>query len=168
LGLRPSDHDGQLIWQGKVDGEPRSFIEKPASAAVDRGDAATGSGHNPLPAASVRPPGSKSAIIHFPAGKLPPARFFWSVTLYRLPDRFLYANEIDRYSVGDRTQGVRFGPDGSLTIYLSHASLPADRKANWLPAPEGEYVIVAGIYGPKPDAIDGSWKLPPLQSLSPQ
>jgi hypothetical protein len=90
------------------------------------------------------------------------------VTLYTLPERFLYANEIDRYSIGDRTQGVRFGPDGSLTIYLSHASPPADRKANWLPAPEGEYVIVARIYGPKPDAIDGSWKLPPLQSLSPQ
>ena len=33
-------------------------------------------------------------------GRLPPAKFFWSATLYTLPDRFLYANPINRYSIG--------------------------------------------------------------------
>ena len=28
------------------------------------------------------------------------------MTLYTLPDRFLYANAIDRYSIGDRTKGL--------------------------------------------------------------
>lgn len=107
--------------------------------------------------------GTKLAVIHFPAGKLPPARFFWSLTLYTLPDRFLYANEISRYSIGDRTKGLQFGGDGSLTLYVSHATPPEDRRPNWLPAPEGEYVIVARVYGPEPDAINGKWKLPTLQ-----
>jgi hypothetical protein len=108
--------------------------------------------------------GAKPAIIHFAAGKLPPAKFFWSLTLYTLPDRFLYANAIDRYSIGDRDKDVRYGPDGSLTIYISNAPPSGDKKANWLPAPKGRYVIVARVYGPSPAAISGKWKLPPLQS----
>ena len=108
--------------------------------------------------------GSRPSTIRFPAGKLPPARFFWSLTLYTLPDRFLYANEINRYSVGDRTKGLHYGPDGSLTFHISHAA-PHDPaiKANWLPAPQGRYVVVARVYGPKSEAIKGQWKLPPLE-----
>ena len=111
--------------------------------------------------------GSEPSTIHFPPGQLPPARFFWSLTLYTLPDRFLYANEINRYSVGDRTKGLHYGHDGSLTLYVSHAEPSGgEMKANWLPAPEGRYVVVARVYGPKPQAIKGEWKLPPLRATS--
>jgi hypothetical protein len=108
--------------------------------------------------------GSQPAIIHFAPGKLPPARFFWSMTLYTLPDRFLYANNMDRYSVGDRTKALRFGKDGSLTLYVSHTEPPEEKRSNWLPAPAGAYVVVARLYGPKPEAIDGRWTLPPLRN----
>jgi hypothetical protein len=107
--------------------------------------------------------GSKPAIIHFPASQLPPAKFFWSMTLYTLPDRFLYANSIDRYSIGDRTKGLSYAPDGALTLYVSHTPPPKGDAVNWLPAPDGRYVVVARVYGPKPPALDGTWKLPPLQ-----
>jgi hypothetical protein len=110
--------------------------------------------------------GSKPAIIHFAPGKLPPAKFFWSMTLYTLPDRFLYANEIERYSVGDRTKGLVMGKDGSLTLNVSHEPPAPEMRANWLPAPAGPYVVVARLYGPKQEAIDGRWKLPPLQDAS--
>jgi hypothetical protein len=110
--------------------------------------------------------GSKPATIHFAPGKLPPAKFFWSMTLYSLPDRFLYANEIERYSIGDRTKGLVMGKDGSLTINVSHAPPTAAMRANWLPAPAGPYVVVARLYGPKQEAIDGRWKLPPLQNAN--
>ena len=36
--------------------------------------------------------------ISFPAGGTPPARYFWSITMYSLPDRFLVANPLERYS----------------------------------------------------------------------
>ncbi len=106
--------------------------------------------------------GAKPAVIHFAAGKLPPAKFFWSLTLYTLPDRFLYANEINRYSLGDRSKDLHYGADGSLTLYVSHAPPAAGMRTNWLPAPEGRYAVVARVYGPSPAAMNGQWKLPPL------
>ncbi|WP_244544405.1 MULTISPECIES: DUF1254 domain-containing protein [unclassified Beijerinckia] len=107
--------------------------------------------------------GSKSLMLHFPAGQLPPARFFWSTTLYTLPDRLLFANDLKRYSIGDRTKGLVRDKDGSLTIYIGQTSPGAGKEANWLPAPQGPYTIVARIYGPNQAAMTGKWKLPPLE-----
>ncbi|MEV7568088.1 DUF1254 domain-containing protein [Streptomyces tanashiensis] len=102
-------------------------------------------------------------VVHFPAGQLPPARFFWSVTLYRLPERLLAANEIDRYAIGDRTPGLVYDDDGGLTLHVRR-DRPADPKqaANWLPAPDGPFRLVVRLYGPDPSVLDGSWRLPPL------
>ncbi|MQB07702.1 DUF1254 domain-containing protein [Agrobacterium tumefaciens] len=104
--------------------------------------------------------GSKQVELHFDADKLPPAKFFWSLTLYTLPDRLLYANPLQRYSIGDRTTGLKFGSDKSLTIYLGNASPGKDKESNWLPTPKGKYSLVARIYGPEKGAIDGTWNLP--------
>ena len=82
--------------------------------------------------------GSKPSTVHFGKANLPPAKFFWSMTMYTIPDRFLYANPINRYSIGDRTKGLQYGKDGSLTIYVSNASPGKDKESNWLPAPAGE------------------------------
>jgi hypothetical protein len=106
--------------------------------------------------------GAKPSTVHFAKNELPPARFFWSMTLYTLPDRLLYANPIDRYSIGDRTKGLKYGADGSLTVYLSHDPPMGEARANWLPVPAAKYSLVARIYGPSPDAMQGKWKLPPL------
>jgi hypothetical protein len=45
--------------------------------------------------------------------------------MYDLPDFYLVANPIDRYSIGDRTPGLRRDNDGSLTIVIQHEQ-PAD------------------------------------------
>ncbi len=107
--------------------------------------------------------GAKPAKIYFAPGKLPEARFFWSITLYTLPDRFLYDNAINRYSIGDRTKGLKTAADGSLTLHVSHGSPGPDLESNWLPAPAGKYSLVARIYGPSEAAKRGAWSLPPLQ-----
>lgn len=107
--------------------------------------------------------GTKPSKIHFAPGTLPEAKFFWSATLYTLPDRFLYDNAINRYSIGDRTKGLKMGADGSLTIYVSHESPGAENESNWLPAPLGPYSLVGRIYGPSEAAMRGEWHLPPLQ-----
>jgi hypothetical protein len=104
--------------------------------------------------------GSKPAMLHFAPGQLPPAKFFWSLTLYTLPDRLLYANPLKRYSIGDRSKGLVYGKDKSLTIYLSHSSPGKEKESNWLPAPEGKYSLVGRVYGPEKAAMDGTWKLP--------
>ncbi|MDM0115504.1 DUF1254 domain-containing protein [Variovorax sp. J22R133] len=109
--------------------------------------------------------GNKLSTVHFAKGQLPPAKFFWSMTLYTLPDRFLYANPIKRYSVGDRTRGLKRDADGGLTLYIGNASPGPDKESNWLPAPPGPYSAVARVYGPSKAAMDGTWKLPPLTPM---
>jgi hypothetical protein len=107
--------------------------------------------------------GSKPSAVHFTKASLPPAKFFWSMTMYTLPDRFLFANPLKRYSIGDRTKGLVYGKDGSLTIYVGNASPGADKESNWLPAPAARCSLVARVYGPSKAAMTGQWKLPPLQ-----
>ena len=43
----------------------------------------------------------------------PPVDAFWSLTMYDVPDFHLVANPIDRYSIGDRTPGLRTAEDGA-------------------------------------------------------
>ncbi|MDE1179005.1 DUF1254 domain-containing protein [Paraburkholderia sp.] len=107
--------------------------------------------------------GAQSYVIHFDKKDLPPAKFFWSMTMYDLPARHLVANPINRYSIGDRTRGLKYAADGSLDIYVQHASPGADKVSNWLPAPEGAYDVIARIYGPEPSVFDGSWHFPEPQ-----
>ncbi|MEU3482062.1 DUF1254 domain-containing protein [Streptomyces sp. NPDC033754] len=112
-----------------------------------------------------RPPNAAhhAYTVRFPPGRLPPARFFWSATMYRLPERLLVDNEIDRYSIGDRTPGLVHDDDGGLTLYVRR-DRPADPKqaANWLPAPDGPFTVAIRVYGPDPSVLDGGWRLPPL------
>ncbi|MGF6756000.1 DUF1254 domain-containing protein [Paraburkholderia sp. GAS42] len=104
--------------------------------------------------------GSQPYVLHFDKKDLPPAKFFWSMTMYDLPGRHLVPNPLNRYSIGDRTQGLKYNADGSLDIYVQHTSPGADREANWLPAPQGAYDVIMRIYGPGQAVFDGTWKFP--------
>jgi hypothetical protein len=111
--------------------------------------------------------GNKLVVLHFPKGQLPPAKFFWSFTLYTLPDRWLYANAQNRYSIGDRTKGLAHNPDGSLDIYIGNKSPGKTKEANWLPAPTAKYSLVARVYGPEPSVLSGAWTIPSPMPTSP-
>lgn len=93
----------------------------------------------------------------------PPADAFWSVTMYDTPDYFLVDNPIDRYSIGDRTPGLAYGDDGSLTIYIQR-NKPQDpaQRANWLPAPEGDFRPALRVYNPRQEVLDGTYEPPPI------
>ncbi|MHA6760690.1 DUF1254 domain-containing protein [Streptacidiphilus sp. PAMC 29251] len=121
--------------------------------------------------AGNRPPDAsqRDYVIHFAPGTLPPARFFWSVTMYGLPGRGLVDNPIGRYSIGDRTPGLVYDADGGLTLQLRHQR-PADpaEAANWLPAPDGPFSAIIRAYGPGPRVLNGSWTVPPLEPRSPR
>ena len=93
----------------------------------------------------------------------PPVGAFWSVTMYDTPDFYLVDNAIDRYSIGDRTRGLRYADDGSLTIVIQHDE-PADR-ANWLPAPAGRFRPLLRLYLPEDAIFDGSYELPPITRI---
>ncbi|MFD7453029.1 DUF1254 domain-containing protein [Kitasatospora sp. NPDC059827] len=112
-----------------------------------------------------RPPNAadRDHLIRFAPDALPPARFFWSVTVYALPGHRLVDNTLDRYSVGGDTPGLVRDPDGGLTLYLQHKRpANADHSANWLPAPDGPFAVVLRIHGPEAAVLDGRWQPPPL------
>ncbi len=94
----------------------------------------------------------------------PPVGAFWSLTMYSIPDFFLVANDIDRYSIGDRTPGIVFDDDGGLTITISHAK-PSDATAaaNWLPAPDAPFRPILRMYVPDAGVFDGTFVLPAIE-----
>lgn len=102
-------------------------------------------------------------VIEFKPGQLPPVRAFWSLTMYDR-DLFLVENPIDRYAIGDRTDGLRYGRDGSLRIYVQHESPAKNRRSNWLPAPRGRFELYLRLYEPKRRAFKG-WKPPAVRRL---
>jgi len=100
--------------------------------------------------------------LKFPGGQLPPAKYFWSVTMYDKKNGFLVHNPIERYSIGDRTPGLRYGPDGSLTITIQAEAPAADKISNWLPAPKEPFYLCMRVYGPKPEMLSGEYVIPPV------
>jgi hypothetical protein len=55
--------------------------------------------------------------------------------------------------------------DGRLTLYIQNASPGKNKKANWLPAPQGAFWLVLRCYVPKPEALEGQWIAPPMKRL---
>ena len=105
--------------------------------------------------------GAHRYVLHFPAGSLPPAKAFWSITLYG-PDRFLVANPQNRYAIGDRTPGLVTNADGSLDVDLQ-TNAPVGHTSNWIPTPTGSFTLTLRIYLPGPSVLDGSYHPPPVQ-----
>ncbi|MDR2919842.1 MAG: DUF1254 domain-containing protein [Tannerella sp.] len=103
--------------------------------------------------------------VTFKKGETPPAKYFWSITMYNLPGRFLVANPIDRYSIGSRSKQLKTNPNGSIDIYISKTSPGKALESNWLPAPDGEPFIIMRVYGPGQSVLDGTYKLPPMVKM---
>lgn len=92
----------------------------------------------------------------------PPVEAFWSVTMYNVPDYYLVDNAINRYSIGDRTEGLVYGDDGSLTLHLQHGKPIEGEEANWLPTPSGAFRPMIRLYQPGAALLDGKYRLPDI------
>jgi hypothetical protein len=118
--------------------------------------------------------GRDSYTMSFPENGLPPMDRnkggFWSLTLYD-KDYFMLPNSPNgRTNIGTVTldaNELKFAADGSLTIAISHAE-PKDAiaRANWLPAPEGQFALLVRAYVPTQTVLDGRYKLPNVQRVT--
>ena len=110
--------------------------------------------------------GANRYTVHFASGQLPPVNAFWSLTMYDLPASLLVANPINRYLLNSPMlpQFVK-DADGGLTFYVQNESPGKDKEPNWLPAPKGPFFIAMRLYWPKPEALDGTWKQPPMTKM---
>lgn len=105
--------------------------------------------------------GSHDYEVHFE--QTPPTNAFWSVTMYNTTGFTLVENPIDRYSIGDRTKGIKYDEDGGLTIRISHKE-PQD-DANWLPSPDADFRPVLRVYLPTEDVINGTYHFPAIKKI---
>ncbi len=113
------------------------------------------------PAAGGEYNGANKYVVHFPKGAAPPAKGFWSITMYD-QDYFFVPNVLNRYSISAR-QNLKYNADGSLDLYIQKDSPSAALENNWLPAPAGKFVLMMRLYWPSeqsPSIINGSWKPP--------
>jgi hypothetical protein len=102
--------------------------------------------------------------LHFNAGQFPPVHAFWSVTMYELPSSLLVANPINRYLINSpMLPQLKLDKDGGLTIYIQNESPGKENESNWLPAPKSSFMAVLRVYWPKEEALNGTWKNPPMQ-----
>ena len=112
--------------------------------------------------------GSKhNYTVTFAKGDFPPVNAFWSITMYDGKTQLLIENPINRYLINSPMMpGLKKNADGSLTIYVQKDAPAGDKKANWLPAPNGPIYMVMRLYWPKTEAPsilppgDGVWKPP--------
>jgi hypothetical protein len=91
---------------------------------------------------------------------------FWSLSMYEATadgQFFFTDNPLKRYTIGDRTPGLKRNADGGLDIWIGRTDPGGERSANWLPAPRtGPFAMYLRAYLPKAELLDGRFRLPPV------
>jgi hypothetical protein len=111
--------------------------------------------------------GGKTYRLRIPPKGLP-LRGFWSLSMYQVePDGrlFFVDNPANRFAIGDRTAGLQKNGDGSLDILISRTAPTGSAGSNWLPAPAGQFRLIMRAYLPKPELLNGKWRLPAIEQL---
>jgi hypothetical protein len=116
-----------------------------------------------IDAAGQKLNGANRYTVRFASGQLPPVNSFWSLTMYELPQSLLVANPINRYLLNSpMLQQFVKDADGGITFYVQNESPGKEKEPNWLPAPKGPFIMFMRLYWPKDEALNGTWKQPPL------
>jgi hypothetical protein len=116
------------------------------------------------PSISSKYSGEKKYVMHFNKGELPPAKGFWSLTMYD-KDYFFVKNPINRQSISAR-ENLKANADGSVDLYIQNENPGPDKESNWLPAPKDQFILMMRLYWPNdkaPSIIDGTWKIPQVK-----
>jgi hypothetical protein len=112
--------------------------------------------------------GKHRYTMTFPKDALPPVDRsrggFWSLSMYD-KDYFMLPKPANgRTNIGTVSldaNELKFGADGSLTIHMSaEPPAEADARANWLPAPDGQFALIIRAYVPGQTVLDSRYKLP--------
>ena len=111
--------------------------------------------------------GAHKYVLHLDKGQMPPAKGFWSLTMYNA-EMFFVANPLNRYTLSSRNK-FKTNRDGSVDLYIQNESPGKDKEANWLPAPKDKFVLCFRLYWPyEPphvSILDGSWKPPAVRMV---
>lgn len=103
--------------------------------------------------------------IHMSKDGMPPAKAFWSITLYDSANGFFIPNEHKKYSVGENA-GMKLNSDGGIDIYVSAEKPDGVPEENWLPInrADEDLDIILRIYMPDFEKYK-NWEAPKAEKL---
>ena len=104
-------------------------------------------------------------VISMTQDELPPARAFWSLTLYDTENGFFIPNDYKKYSVGENA-GMKLNADGGIKVYVSAVKPDGVPLENWLPINRKDQGIdiILRIYAPDLEKMK-TWKAPVAKKL---
>lgn len=104
-------------------------------------------------------------VVRMTADELPPAKAFWSMTLYDTRNGFFIPNDRKKYSVG-RNGGMQLNEDGGIAIYIAAEQPEGVPPENWLPIQrkDEEIDLIMRIYVPDLEAFK-AWTAPEAEPI---
>ncbi len=105
-------------------------------------------------------------VIRMNKDQLPPAKAFWSLTLYDMQNGFFIPNDRKKYSVGENA-GMQLNEDGGIEIYVAAEKPEGVPEENWLPInrKDENIDIVLRVYVPDMEKMK-TWQAPKAEMLN--
>ena len=96
----------------------------------------------------------------------PPAKQFWSITVYDTVTRSFLQNEKKVVEAGSRTKGLITNADGTVDLYFGPKA-PKGKEANWVQTVPGKgWFAFFRLYGPLEGFLEGTWTLPDIEQVN--
>ena len=105
-------------------------------------------------------------VIRMSKDEIPPARAFWSLTLYDTANGFFIPNDRKKYSVGENA-GMEFDADGGIEIYVAAEQPEGVSEENWLPINRRDenLDIIMRLYMPDLEKYE-TWSAPTAEMVA--
>jgi hypothetical protein len=96
---------------------------------------------------------------------LPPAKAFWSITLYDLKNGFFIPNDRKKYSVGENG-GMKLNDKGGIDVYVAAKQPEGVPQENWLPIQRKDEALslILRVYVPDQDRMK-KWTPPKAEAV---
>jgi hypothetical protein len=97
---------------------------------------------------------SNDYVIRMSKDDLPPAKAFWSITLYDLKNGFFIPNDRKKYSVGENG-GMKLNDKGGIDVYVAAKQPEGVPQENWLPIQRKDEALslILRVYVPDKDKM---------------
>jgi len=108
--------------------------------------------------------GGTNYSLHLPAN--PPAKTFWSVTVYDISTRTIINNKIQRGDVTSlQKPALQKNKDGSFDLYFG-PDAPKGKESNWVQTVEGKaWFPYFRLYSPTEPFLNQTWVLPDFEKM---
>jgi len=104
-------------------------------------------------------------VIRMTKDQLPPAKAFWSMTLYDSANGFFIPNDRKKYSVGENG-GMKLNADGGIDVYVAAEKPKSVPDENWLPInrKDENLDVILRIYMPDLEKFK-TWNAPKAEKI---